>query len=177
MSKELLYHYNDTIKYVETTEPDKVAEYIDQLQQENKQLKIDLDYQKKITADKAVEADKYIDFLNDEIIKLKKELANWKDGTMICHYEKQLAEKDKEIEKLKLKLEENENIIDFHMKNNIYNVALKDYSVLAPYPKNMAQIIRHEICEKIRAYFEVNPDVVEWDYLNEILNQIEQGEK
>lgn len=32
---------------------------------------------------------------------------------------------------------------------------------------------RYVICEEIRAFFEVNPSTVEWDYLNEILNQIE----
>lgn len=38
---------------------------------------------------------KSIDQLQQENEQLKKKLADWKDGTMICNYEKQLADKDK----------------------------------------------------------------------------------
>lgn len=124
------------IEYIDLSKDDT----INQLKQENQLLRKTLN---NLKGDKA--SDTLVNAVNayyepllqdkfDEIERLKKEL----------------TEKDREIEKLKLELEENENIIDFHMKNNIYNVALKDYSVLAPYPKNMAQIIRHEICEEIR---------------------------
>ena len=72
----------------------------------------------------------------------------------------QLSEKDKEIKSLKTQF-------DLYRSMNIQ----KGFD-----NPDVMKALRHEICEKIRAYFEVNPDVVEWDYLNEILNQIE-GEK
>ena len=75
------------------------------------------------------------------------------------NFEQQLAEKDKEIEYLR--------------ERNFYKVSLKDEECLGVYPKNMEKIIRHQVCDEIRAFFDVNPDTVEWDYLNEILNQVE----
>lgn len=159
----------DFYYYRNIAEQDLVRLCSKQLEQENEQLKKELE-----------ENDTYRQRYNlagaEETIEVLKE---------------QLAEKDKEIEKLKLELEENENIIDFHMKNNIYNVALKDYSVLAPYPKNMAQIISHEICEKIREFIKayrtqdcnnvytinVDDELLIDDNLLKKLNQIEQGDE
>lgn len=40
--------YNQTIKYVETTQPDIIAKYIEDLEQENKQLKEQLEEIRKV---------------------------------------------------------------------------------------------------------------------------------
>ena len=96
----------------------------------------------------AVCADCYLTKKQDQIAKLKH----------------QLVEKDKEIEELRdlaVGFEEN------------FTYTLNQKLQLEKENRNL----RHEICEKIRAYFEVNDHAVDFDYLNEILNEIEQGER
>jgi len=58
---------------------------IEQLEKENKQLKIDLEYQKKITAEQNIEGCKYVAFLNDELIKKDKQFnANQNQKAIEC---------------------------------------------------------------------------------------------
>lgn len=112
--------------------------------------------------------------LQQENEELKKELADWKDETMIVEYEKQLAEKDKEITSYK-------EVLETYKKKpvNIYQVEIRNLQVdkaelkleieklkdklkrtekamheevmehLEYYNADQKQL-RHEICEEIR---------------------------
>lgn len=112
-------------------------------------------------AEELSEKDKTIEELKQTINTLHQNIrsASVEDVNLIHELENQLAEKDKEIK--------------FLREQKFYKVLLKDEEYLGVYPKNMEKIIRHQVCEEIRAFFDINPDTVEWDYLNEILNQVE----
>lgn len=112
----------------------------------------------------------------------------------------QLAEKDKElkdaeehIDNLELQLREQYQLVD--EKDNEIKVLKEETKMLESWKETYykywqeekkkrqelqyrgQQQIRHQVCDEIRAFFDVNPDVVDFDYLNEILNQIERGER
>ena len=87
---------------------------------------------------------------------------------------------NKKIEELKQQLsnlERNHDLLidTFQQEREDLCKEIKKHSDARKRAVKKIKTIRHEICEKIRNFFDVNPDTVDWDYLNEILNQIEQG--
>lgn len=101
----------------------------------------------------------------------------------------QLAEKDKEIKKLKCLLLDKENKATFW--EQIYNQTIEDNKILKNCGSFTAlnKIIRKQVCDKIRVkfneyikiFFCFNPSTVDFINLNidevrEFLDKIEQGE-
>lgn len=82
---------------------------------------------------------------------------SWSD---IQEIKQQLAEKDEKTKIWKALAEEYKLQCHKFLENEEY----------------ISKTTRHQVCEEIRAFFDVNPDVVNFDYLNEILDQIEKGE-
>lgn len=64
-------------------------------------------------------------------------------------------------------------IEEYHKWLDRYSVVPYQIMLLIEGLKVEKNNIRHQVCDEIRAFFDVNPDTVEWDYLNEILNQVE----
>lgn len=101
--------------------------------------------------------DRQIAYLEQQLAEKNKEIKHLnrclsKRGLSEVDFYKRLREKEDEIEKL------NKKILDW-----------QDGSMALKIEKET----RHQVCEEIRNYFEVNDHAVEFDYLNEILNQIE----
>lgn len=87
---------------------------------------------------------------------------------LLYHYNDMIDQLQQENEQLKQQLEEKDKEID-----ELKFIQRNSRGLIEKVSEQAQKNLRYEICEEIRAYFEVNPNVVEWDYLNEILNQIE----
>jgi predicted RNase H-like nuclease (RuvC/YqgF family) len=167
-----IYYDNDFEKwYFEDDEDFENAQVVDDnYVKENQELKQQL-------AEKGKEVNKLKDNLKD----LKEEISEcYVDGQdyielreqkdkEIVKLKEQLAEKDKEIEDLKGYLQLETAFTPIRGDGKTFT----KFNVIQDFKKQ----IRHQVCEEIRAFFDVNPNTVEWDYLNEILNEIEQGEQ
>lgn len=168
MSKKI--DMSEHLNFVETSTPDVVAEYIDQLKHQlaSKDGMIEeLKFANNLLLVQNTELKQKFEAYKKQFAEKDKEILDWKDGTMICNYEKMLAEKDSEYEILK----------------RDYDFVSKEYDKLVD---TMPKYFRHQICEEIRDksifadhYKDMKGNIYYVErYLidKEVLDKIEKGE-
>lgn len=144
--------------------------------------------------------------LRTQLAEKDKEILKWKDGTIICNYEKMLAEKDKELKQknktIKRLTRYNDELanalVEKPEQEELYQLR-EDNKVLTMkrdnYVKAKLQDQRHQICENIREKVKYSAIIItdktltqkerllikeqfddDKETIYDILDQIEKGE-